>query len=89
MSILLLKKINFNNFVNFSNSNKKNLFIGINIRNFAYYNKGGKSKSIYDKKNNSKMGLENENFNNNTIDITESQKEFERNREIEMKNLEK
>jgi hypothetical protein len=68
-----------------------NLFKGINFKNFAYYNKGGKSKSIYDKKKKSKSVLDNNDnsIENNIVDITGNQKEFERNREIEMKNLEK
>ena len=54
------------------------------IRNFATQG----SKSIYSKKK--KYGAGNSEFNDgNTIDITDSQKEFNANINLELKNLEK
>ena len=85
----MLNKIIFNRSLQFKiplaiNTISLNTIQNKLIRNFATQG----SKSIYSKKK--KYGAGNSEFNEgNTIDITESQKEFNSNINLELKNLEK
>ena len=80
-------KIFKNTFLNLYSSSSNSIYskflINLKIQNFA--SGSGKTKSIYSKNKN-----KNSEFNDeNTIDITESQKEADLNMKLELKNLEK
>ena len=77
------KKFTVTNYNLYLLTNKNNLVKSIVYKQFSTRNRANTNKSIFGNKKTSKFDDE------QIIDITESQKEFELNRKLEIKNLEK